>query len=93
MAQIGCVCGHQISDTTDHSPYKWTLISDRNQERAVEEIIRVVNTNEDLANAYYAPDRFGVQAHVCPKCRRLLVFKEGKSSDETVLAGVYTPDN
>ena len=78
VATINCPCGHAFLDGEIPSPYAWTLISDVNRERALDEILNKAKAGQDIeAQAEVILASYGLTVYLCPNCKRLLVFKNG----------------
>ena len=78
MGTITCPAGHIFSDGQVPSPYGWTLISEANVERAVDDIMKLVESGEEVeAEVTFSIFSHGSHTYICPECGRLLVFDRG----------------
>jgi hypothetical protein len=78
MSDITCKCGHSFSDGQIPSPYKQFLISDRQVDGLVEQLLSLMkNASDNLGDIiYYTICNTGATVYTCPRCGRLIVFNE-----------------
>jgi hypothetical protein len=81
MGTIYCPGGHSFSDGEIPSPVSYRLIPDTDVEALVSGVVKDVRSGGDVETVVtFKILSAGFAAYACPKCGRLLVFRNGLNS-------------
>ena len=89
MATIKCPAEHIFSDGQVPCPHGWTLISESNFDKALDDLLELARKGGDFdGQAMPILASHGLPSYICPECGRLLVFRNGLDKPATI----YKPE-